>query len=257
MRWLPCLGVLVIMWNASAFAHDVWVTTVQAPDGMGALIHHGHPGDRKSPDPDKLFELRVIGPDGQDRRQPLTLTPMVLDGVPVLLTSALPDKAQPGTWLLAARYDNGYWVKTEYGYRNTSKREIPGALDSLHSMKYAKALVIQQAPSADAFALVLGHRLELVPVDDPFKVSVGGVLRVRVLYEGKPLAGVDVEIGDGVTPQKEKNIPRYRTNGEGIAEVPIRKPGLQLIVVDHTAPSRHPDLAAKELMAATLSFVVQ
>ena len=159
--------------------------------------------------------------------------------------------------LLTAQYDNGYWVKTESGYRNTGKREFPEADESLYSTKFAKALVSLEQLAPTAYARVLGHRLELVPQDDPFRVPVGGTLHVLVLFEGKPLEGVGVELGDGVTPQKEADIPRYRTNGEGIAEVPIRKPGLQVIVVDHTAPSRHPDLAAKEQMAATLSFVVQ
>ena len=32
-----------------------------------------------------------------------------------------------GGFILAARYDNGYWVETAEGYRNVSKRVVPTA----------------------------------------------------------------------------------------------------------------------------------
>jgi len=240
-----------------AQAHDIWMTPEAGPAGVQVVIHHGHPGDRKVPDPDKLIDLCVIGPDGQDRLPPGSLVPAMRDGNPVLLVPPLSTTASSGTWLFSARYDNGYWVKTPQGYRNTSKRQAPDAADSLYSMKYVKALVTAGPATPEAYRRVLGHRLELVPMDNPFAVPVGSKLRVLVLFEGKPLVGVGVEIGDGVTPRKEEDIPRYLTNGDGIAQVPITKAGLQVLVVDHTAASRHPDLVDKELMAATLSFVVQ
>jgi nickel transport protein len=239
-----------------AHAHDVWMTPDMRPDGLQMVIHHGHPGDRKRPDPDKLFDLRAFAPDRQVRSLPGSLTSATRDGNPVLLVSSLESSVDDGTWLFAAQYDNGYWVKTAQGHRNTSKRQVAQPNDSMYSMKYAKALVIKGGPTPGAHSRVVGHRLELVPIDNPFDVPVGGRLHVRVLYEGKSVEGIGVEIGDGVTARKEEEIPRYMTNGNGIARVPIEKAGLQVIVVDYSAASAHPDLADKELMAATLSFIV-
>ncbi|MGP8201091.1 MAG: hypothetical protein ACLQU4_16495 [Limisphaerales bacterium] len=51
---------------------------------------------------------------------------------------------------------------------------------------------------------------------------------VQALYEGKPLAGVGLEIGDGKTKMKEEDIPRYQTNEQGIAQVPITHGGLEV-----------------------------
>lgn len=238
-------------------AHDVWMIPETGPAGLQVVIHHGHPGDRKTPDPDKLFELRAIGPDGQDRLPPGVFAPAMREGNPVLLAPPLPVTSPSGTWLFVARYDNGYWVKTPQGHRNTSKRQSPDAADSLYSMKYAKALVATGSAMSDVYRRVLGHRLELVPMEDPFSVPVGGKLPVLVLFEGKPLVGIGIEIGDGVTPRKEEEIPRYLTNSDGVAQVPITRAGLQLVVVDYTTASRHLDLADKDLMAATLSFVLE
>lgn len=238
-------------------AHDVWITFLPGlNDSLRAVINHGHPGDRKAPDPDKLFELRVVGPDGWERPVRPEGIPQMLEGIPVLVTPLLDTKGETGTWLVAARYDNGYWVKTDYGHRNTSKVEFPSASESLHSMKFAKALIFSGTSTPSVSGRVLGHRLELVPLDDPFAVPMGSRLRVRVLFEGKPLAGVGVEIGDGRTPKKESEIARYLSNREGVAEVPIVKAGLQVVVVDYFAPSPHPGLAEKDLLVATLSFTI-
>ena len=51
---LACRPVLifvsVLIAVSSASAHDVWMTVEQSPMGqMRALVHHGHPGDRKTP----------------------------------------------------------------------------------------------------------------------------------------------------------------------------------------------------------------
>jgi uncharacterized GH25 family protein len=252
---LALLGGFLL--TSFAQAHDVWMTSEMRPDSLQMVIHHGHPGDRKRPDPDKLFELRAFAPDGEeDQSLQGSVTPAIRDGYPVLLLPTLFSSLAGGTWLFGAQYDNGYWVKTAHGHRNTTKHQVPQGTDTLYSMKYAKALVVQGSSTPKAYNRVMGHRLELVPVEDPFTVQIGGKLHVQVLYEGKPLEGIGIEIGDGVIARKEEQIPRYKTDARGIAHVPIEKPGLHLIVVDYATGSTHPDLADKELMVATLSFVI-
>ena len=237
-------------------AHDVWITFLPGVHGiLLPVINHGHPGDRKAPDPDKLYQLRVIAPSGPGETVPPTGRSQTLDGVPVLLMAPIETKGQSGTWIVTARYDNGYWVKTAHGYRNTSKLEFPNVLESVHSMKLAKALIFAGA-SADVSDRAVGHRLELVSLDDPFALSIGDMLHVRVLFEGKPMKGLGLEIGDGVTPRKEEAIPRYHTNADGIAALPIGRFGLQVITVDYKGPSRNPALADADLLVATLSFVI-
>jgi len=47
---------------------------------------------------------------------------------------------------------------------------------------------------------------------------LGQTLRVKVLFQGKPLSGADVERGDGTTVVAEKDIPRFATDADGIAD---------------------------------------
>ena len=83
----------------------------------------------------------------------------------------------------------------------------------------------------------------------------GETLRVRVFSKGAPLVGGEVERGDGVTAVKEEDIPKFKTDAEGIAAIPIIARGAHLLVIDHQAtPSATPDMASKDLYNATLWF---
>jgi uncharacterized GH25 family protein len=220
-----------------------------------AVVNYGHPGDRPAPIADKLFELNCQSGDQPGQSLLSGVKSDVQDGIPILLTEVLPVTGKTGVWLLAARYDNGYWVKTPNGSRNTSKRQVPNTERSISSMKFAKALFRTGTGHSDVFQTVVGHRLELVPLSNPFALKPNDTLKVRVYFDGNPLIGAGVEIGDGITPRAEADIPRYKTDASGMAEVPIAQPGLQLLVVEHTAPAMHPDLCDYDVSIATLSFV--
>jgi nickel transport protein len=172
----------------------------------------------------------------------------VIDKSPVVATASGPEAPRA---LLAARYDMGFWVKTPDRCRNSNKLNFPDASDSLWSMKFAKTLGSADAP----WDKVVGHSLEIVPLANRTTVAAGGVLRVRVLFRGQPLHGVEIERGHGVTPVDDKDIPRFTTNSEGIADIPIVKDGPHLLVADYkSSPSRVPALAASDMNSATFVF---
>lgn len=247
----------VVLTVSHAEAHDVWITTVQdTATTFQAIVHHGHPGDRKTPDPDKLFEFDVFGGAQSQLSLIPGITRAVDNNIPVLMTEPRPVEDTTRLLLLAARYDNGYWIKTAHGHRNTSKLQVSSATESLSSMKYAKALLQVKPGTSDLHGTIVGHRLELVPLSNPFTVKPGEPLSVQVYFDGKPLSGAFVEVGDGVTPMEESDIPRYKTDEQGIAIIPIRKTGSHLLVVDHFVPPAQPELAARDLYNTTLSFVL-
>ena len=257
--WAQQLGMIFVglVIAVSANAHDVWITIVPDREGtIRALVHHGHPGDRKTPDPDKLFEFIMRGNQEAVHSLLPGITRSQQDGLPVLMTDPVALTNETGSVVFAARYDNGYWVKTPQGHRNTSKRQVPDAEDSLYSMKFAKALLQLGSETTDVYQRKIGHRLELVPLSNPCASQPGDDLKVQVYFDGKPLPDSEVESGDGITPMEEKDIPRYRTDHQGIAVIPITRKGPHLFVVDHRESSIHLDLAGRELYNATLSFVL-
>jgi uncharacterized GH25 family protein len=232
-------------------AHDVWLTLSGPAAERRVIINYGHPDDRPPAFADKVVDIFAITSYG--RRSLLGgIEAAATHGITVAQTRPFADD---GHTLVAARYDNGFWIKTADGlYRNATRRLVPGSADSLWSGKFAKAVSGPDAPWQE----VLGHELEIIPLSDPAKATPGQSLRVKVLFRGRPLPGVDVERGDSVTAVPEKDIPRFTTDAEGATAIPIIQTGQHLIVVDHkVTPSATPDQANSDLFAATLWFVVR
>lgn len=232
----------------AAVAHDVWLTIAGDAAHRRAIVNYGHPDDRPPAFADKVLDLVAITASGSVSLLK-GMEQTTRNGVPVARTKPFADD---GHSLLAARYDNGFWIKTADGlYRNATRRLAPDAADSMWSVKFAKALTGPDAP----WGKELGQILEIVPLSDPAKVKPGQTLRLKVLLNGKPLAGVDVERGDGATVVAEKDIPRFAADADGIASVPIVKAGPHLLVIDHrVSPSATPDQANADLFNATLWF---
>jgi nickel transport protein len=86
---------------------------------------------------------------------------------------------------------------------------------------------------------------------------LGQELRLRVLFRGLPLAGGEIERGDGLTVVPEADIPRFTTDSAGVAEVPIVKSGPMQLVIDHSvSPSTTPTLAKTDMFNATLWYML-
>jgi nickel transport protein len=242
-------GVLAVQ-IGSASAHDVWLTFTGAAASRRAIVNYGHPDDRPPAFADKVVDLQAVTTKG--RMSLLTGLGLKTEkGTTVVETKPFVDDEHT---LLAARYDNGFWIKLADGtFRNATRRLVPDAADSMWSVKFAKAVTGPDAP----WDAVLGQGLEIVPLSDPAKARAGQTLRLKVMFDGKPLAGGEVEHGDGKTVVAEKDIPRFKTDADGVAEVPIVNAGPQLLVIDHkVTPSGSPDQANTDMFNATLWFSV-
>jgi uncharacterized GH25 family protein len=212
------------------------------------VVNYGHPDDRPPPLADKILSLVAIKSTGTQSLLK-ELAPAQEHGTFVVESTKFADD---GHVLLAASYDNGYWVKLPSGlYRNVTRRFAPDAVEALWSSKFAKTITGAGSP----WQTVVGQEIEIVPLADPVGVKPGDSLRVRVLFHGKPLSGGEVERGDGTTVVAEKDIPRFMTDADGVATIPIVKSGSHLLVIDYrVTPSATPDQANEDLYTATLWF---
>jgi uncharacterized GH25 family protein len=250
MRWSLRFGLAALFaLPRVALAHDVWITLDGDAAQRQVVVNYGHPDDRPPAFVDKIVDLVAVRTGGDTSlREGLSLVEQ--RGAMVARAKPFADDSRT---LFAARYDNGYWVKTSGGFVNATRRSVPGATESVWSGKFAKAVSGPDAP----WSRVLGHDLEMVPLSDPARVVPGGTLRLRVLFRGAPLAHVAVERGDGMTAVPEPEIPRFTTDGDGVAAVPIVNAGPTLLVVDHrVSPSLTPDQADADIFNATLWMMV-
>ncbi len=182
---LAALAVAAAALHApAALAHNVWL---EADAGGGYTVQFGgHEGQLEAFDAAKLKSVEAF--DRRGRPIPVTLTPQN-GGVRVL-------PAQQAA-LLAAHFDNGFFSKVGEGGAMVNKpmTENPGATYGVHAVKYHKTIiqwgVIAKKP--------LGQPFEIVPLvhETP---HAGQPLRVQVLFDGKPIEGIRLSLGEKGAP---------------------------------------------------------
>ncbi|MGX7706103.1 DUF4198 domain-containing protein [Methylobacterium sp. Gmos1] len=239
-------AALVLGASRPGRAHELWLTLSTVDQAPQVRVNYGHASKREAPRAPQLIDLVALTQDGRtDLRTGLKPAPP--DVPPALLA---PLGTKPGRTLVAATYDAGYWTTLRDGTRlNASRRLVPEAREGRWSVKYAKAAFGPGAP----WLRVVGHTLEIVPVEIPGPTA--GAIRVRVLFRGAPLPGADLYYGDSGMEPERAGVPAYTTDAEGIATVPIRKAGSQVLTVSQTvSPSATPTLADEDVYTATFAF---
>lgn len=124
--------------------------------------------------------------------------------------------------VVAVALDNGAWSLTpDKQWVNQGRSKVPNATESLHTFKYSLAIYQEGAklPKLDQLKMVI------LPEVDPLTVGPGKLLPVRVLVDGKPVAGVEL-VGDY---RGAPNQVSATTNAEGRAQVMVRNEGLNII----------------------------
>ena len=125
--------------------------------------------------------------------------------------------------------DNGAWSLTpDKQWINAGRSQVPNSTKSLHTFKYSLAIYQEgaQLPKLDQLKMVI------LPEVDPLKVGPGKSLPVRVLVDGKPVAGVEL-VGDyrGAPHQVSAT-----TDADGRAQVLVRNEGLNIISAEVSLP---------------------
>lgn len=234
----PIGAVAVCALGVPALAHDFWlqpaVFALSAPNRVPIVMYVGHGADRGrwGVAPDKVIQFRSLGPDGLVDRVPnLTMGSPEFDAIvpltrPGAYVFGLQSASSPSR-LPYLRF-NDYVVEegitpiaADRKRRGTMRQEGR----ELYSRR-AKAIVqvgpIDRASIARA-TRPLNLRLEIVPERHPMALGPAKVLPVRVLYDGRPLAGALVKITDLGADAKPADMTR--TDAQGRARFAIRRAG--------------------------------
>ncbi|CAN5344469.1 DUF4198 domain-containing protein [soil metagenome] len=234
-----------------AHAHD-FVLAPAISEGPGVTVtgRFGHPGSWLSIDPDRLSALDAHPPGAPEA---VSILAAVEPSALKLVASSGDLDAGPGTWVVAATYDNGYWLKLDGGkYHNITKKEAPSGAavtQSSRELKYSKAL-ISKGGGQDGFDRAVGQRLEIVPT-----AMAADKVTVRVLFDGEPLSAA--KVAGSSMMGGDQGTSTEQTGADGSVEIPLGKPGLQLLRVYHQSPPGDPDLSDKDNFSATLVFATE
>lgn len=162
-----------------ARAHTVWLDDAGAP-GRFALQFGGHAGKTEPYDAGKLRGVRAYDAAGRT----LPVTRQDKDGRVHFMVD--------GASLVTVAFDNGYWSRTSDGRSvNRPMTEVTDAVSGVHAVKYHKRILswspVVQRPTGQPF--------ELLPMTGTMPLA-GRPLRIRVLIDGQPAAGVPLAFGE-------------------------------------------------------------
>ncbi len=228
-----------------AQAHGIWF----AQRGKQLAMIYGVGAD----DLDMIKRLpkvkSVQGYDAEWKPVAATLQPAGL--VPIV------DSAAPITAVTAV-LDNGIWSKDKNGeYHQMGLDKMPDAIVSERTIKYAVHLIGLSDRPADfkgtldaRIPVMPDQRLQIIPVDGQIPGDMGKPLTVKVLFDGKPMPGIEVDT-DFVNDPDQKGPT---TDANGMVTFPVRNQGLNVIGATYRGPSDEPKLYREQEYFATLSF---
>ena len=171
-------------------------------------------------------EANVHDVEGVDGNDPALKLTMDEPGLKILAYQSNPNAITFEKWAKFEKYlkDEGL-ERFEAQHRNAGKPQT--GIREFYT-RYAKALIGVEGGKGNDRAI--GLPLELVALANPYELGAGERLPVRVLIEGKPLAGVLIKVFNKTTPDKPE---RVRTDADGRADIPLAGPGVYLLNAVH------------------------
>lgn len=228
--WLAC----AVFVATQAEAHGVWVA--QRAGEWAVVLGDGPADDAYKADVVKSVQGRSAS------GAPLAV-PVRAQARNVVLEPAADVAA------VAVRFEDGYWSQSAEGpWVAGSRSKVPGATRAGYYEMYTHTVLA----ATDTPSRPFGLPLEIVPLSDPMKLEKGQVLKVRVLFDGKPLAGAAL-LADYVN---DSAGPSVKTDAHGVAAVRLRSAGLNVIKVSHSRPRTDRSEADEDGFAATLAFTL-
>ncbi len=245
---IRCLFAIVVAWStlggSPVVAHDMWLVppdrTVKLGTSAEVVIAVGmdFPNSLNAITPSRLkvaardFSHEVGGLQVEQNEKLKQTT-----------ISFSPDKA--GSWLVSCQTEPRQLEMKAAAFNEyllhdglpltLGQRMESGELDRdarEQYSKYTKALLqVGEGESKPVERVVLGHKLEIVLLDNPFEKEPGETLMARVLFQGQPLAGANLcwdHPGNG-----EAFSGQTWTDSEGKAMVPISRTGLMTLRLVH------------------------
>jgi uncharacterized GH25 family protein len=226
---------LALVAPAVALAHDTWLLPSRAAVAVGEALVLEMTSAMRFPEPEVPVKperiarsgMRIGGTtapltpqDGAGKALKLSATPKA-DGLATVWAESLPRE-------LDMKPDAVEHYLAEAGATEVRDQWTKAGRGRWHEryVKYTKSFVTVGAPRDDrSWTEPVGLALEVVPQDDPARLTSGQPLSLRVLEDGKPAAGLTVAAATTGGKVASTGV----TDGEGQVSLTLDKAGPWLI----------------------------
>ena len=262
-RWLLVSGLLLIATAGALGAHDLFLK----PDSYfvapgSTLVVRVLNGTFNSSDgavaTDRLRDITLITADG---RTQVNTSAWKAQGDTSILTVRT---TESGTYVIAASLrpleialeakDFNEYLAHDGVPDVLEARRKNGELDRPVRERYSKhvkAIIQVGDRRTKGYEEALGYPAELIPLDNPYDLKPGGVLRIRALVDGRPVSNQLVVAG------ARKGQRSTRTDDSGVARVPIGSHGQWYVKFIHMEPAGRDTAIDYVSKWATLTFGVR
>lgn len=252
------LIVLLALCSSTARAHEFWIEPQHFRVDPGATVElrlfvgQEFTGEALIYLPELVERYAQVGPRGET---PISAVP----GDDPAGTATLREpglhriayRSKPSSIAFATRAEFEHYLELE-GLEHV--RAIPDyaarTRAPIHERfsRCAKALIGVGAPASQPPTdRPLGLRLELIAERNPYQPGAHGLMPVRLLLDGKPLAGALVKAFQRGDPPRNT---RARTDAQGRALLALESPGVWLLSAVHLSPTRAEEVQWESLWAS-------
>jgi hypothetical protein len=244
IRALCCLvaGIVLLCGTLPAAAHEYWLepTAFAVQAGQNVPIHiyvgehfkaNSFPYLREEYKKFVIAEGRSERPvravDGDD---PVTVK-LTTPGLAIVAAYTVPETLTFENWDKFEAYLRFEGLEQIAPRHREQGKPMSGIVE--HYIRCAKLLLnVAVAGGEDR---VIGLPLELVAERNPYRLAPGDGLPVRLLHNGKAIAGVQITALSKADPHKRHHV---RTDAEGRARIALPTPGPWLLNAVHMAESQ-------------------
>ena len=274
MKRILAICLLLALTVAGGQAHDTWLMTTSgwASEGDVALVQmtEGHSFVPMAPPPGDI-SIGMTGPEGYIEEFDLDETAETngpyyrVDfdvSLPGLYVATGEQHEGPLTFLRTRfgapneemdGYDEIDWDEVETGGWDPDWY-IAEAYDDL--VKFSKLFLVAENADFASASVPVGQRLEIIPLDNITALGTGD-FRFLVLFDGEPVAGLDVRLATPGDPAVAAGV----TDEDGVVVLAVPEPGLWIVATEHKdgqmvlLPQHGPD-AVEESFVGTGYFSV-
>ncbi len=241
---------------------DAFVVEPGATVKLTRYVDDAFPSEPQDWWPDHIKRFQIIGQNGITDGS--SIRPL---GIPKSARIRLQDR---GNYLLAYE-SNSYSIKLEPDKFNQYLKQE--GLDHILKLRAQKGLnnsegrekytrytkvFLQVGPlQNDLYKKIVGHKIEIMPQMNPYRLKVGDKLPVKLQFEGRPLAGALVSATSEGFQGKSEYPQRVRTDQDGLASVTLTASGPWLIRTVHMLPCADVKEADWESYWGSITFEVR